>query len=480
MNVTREKSDIFAQIAALRVSSEGYPKFSNTNSIDSISQETNSLDFLLDLTKSLIGFEPLKEGLIDVLTHNLEDIELDVKKALKEALKSLVSCSINPSLPDSFVQDGITLEIDRVDLLDKFKVNPNSGAGKLLYNDVNSGTNSTDFNTFLYEVIQDNGGTSSWGNQTLGEDILNIRFTQNATTSNGNNNTLNIKPSSNYEDSKLTDINNDYIDSIKLFETNKLINSVIESLFGSISLNTSKNKNTIENEIKIQEIIDRVINLDEEEIVDNSFFQFSNEELSNIESKAEMKRKGKRLITTCDNVESEISFESIKSLDSELDEFNTQTVTPQLIERKTRIVRNALDSLAEESASNVDSRDRYNVKVNLIEEMLRNIMNSIVGVILSPKLIGILALNHLIVYGETFKDIEEFMIKNKSLLTSVLRTIRDSVVSILLERVLKEIKTLVADNIIRTQVERVKYSQAQLSSLVGVDTEILRNISGLT
>jgi hypothetical protein len=74
MDVTREKGEIFGQIAALRVSSEGYPRFSISNSLPSISQSTNSLDFLVDLAKALIGFDALKETLVDVLTHNLDDI----------------------------------------------------------------------------------------------------------------------------------------------------------------------------------------------------------------------------------------------------------------------------------------------------------------------------------------------------------------------------------------------------------------------
>ena len=103
MDVTREKSNVFGQIAALRVSSEGFPKFSIDNSISSISQATNSLDFLVDLSKALIGFESLKETLIDVLTHNLGDIDGNVKKTLKIALKQFVSCELNPSIPTSFI-----------------------------------------------------------------------------------------------------------------------------------------------------------------------------------------------------------------------------------------------------------------------------------------------------------------------------------------------------------------------------------------
>lgn len=477
MDVTREKSEVFGQIAALRVSSQGFPKFSISNSIESISQKANSLDFLVDLSKSLIGFDALKETLIDVLTHNLDEIELDIKQALKKALKQLVSCSINPSLPSSFVNDGITLELSNIDLLDMFKVDPTTEAGKLLYNDISTGTNSSDFNTFLYNVIQ-NGSTGFWGNQTTNNDIFEIKFTQVALTSLLPNNTLNIKPSLAYRNAKLTDINNDYIDSIQLFETNKLMNNIVESIFGTISFNVSKNKRTIETEIKIQEIIDKIINTDEDVIIDDSYFQFSNDEMSHIEHKAEMRRKGMIVVTTCGDAESTINFNTLSQVNSQLDSLYNEPNTPELIEIKTTIVRNALDLLANESAENVANEDKLNIKLNFIEKMLKNIMNSIMNVVLSPKLIGILALNHSIIYGTPFTSVEDFMSKNKVLVNALLQSIRDYVISLLMARILKEIKILMADNIIKTQIERVSYKKAQLASLVGAKTDALRNFSG--
>jgi hypothetical protein len=254
MDVTREKSNVFGQIAALRVSAEGYPKQLLTNSIASISQKTNSLDFLVDLHKSLIGFESLKESLVDVLTYNLDEIELDIKQAIKKALKSMVSCSINPKIPQSFIDNGIDVELNKIDLLGMFKTSPFTNAGKLLYNDPNGLSDSTDFNTFLYNTIQGNT-TGNWGAVTTGNDILQITFNEEGVSPELPNNTLNIKPSDYYADTlnkkKLPDLNNDYIDSIKLFNSAKLINNIIESVFGTVSLNISKDKKQIKNEIKI-------------------------------------------------------------------------------------------------------------------------------------------------------------------------------------------------------------------------------------
>lgn len=483
MDVTKEKSNVFGQIAALRVSAEGYPKMGILNSLPSITQQTNSLDFLVDLVKALIGFEALKESLVDVLTYNLEEIELEIKKAIKKALKSMVSCSINPSIPQDFIDNGVTIELSKIDLLEIFKVDPLSQAGRLFYDDRYGLFDSTDFNTFLYNVIQDNGGTTAWGLQTTNNEILQLRFDENGPDPNSPNNTINVKPGAYYTNTafnkKLPDLNNDYIDSIKLFNPQKLINNIIESVFGTISLNIGKSKEQIKNEIRIEDIINRIINADCDVVIDDSYFAFSNEEINSIDYRAEIRKQGKTIVTTCDNVESSVSYDNLEALNDDLEALSAVTSNSQFIELTTTIVNGGLDILADDAASNVGERDKLNVKINFIENMLRHLMSAIVNVILSPKLIIILAVNHTIVYGETFENTEDFLNKNRGLVRAVLQSVRDAVISVLMTRVLKQVKVLVTDNIIKTQIERVKFKKAQIASMVGVPTDLLRQISGL-
>ena len=482
MDITKQKGKVFSEIAALRVSAEGFPKSQLLNSLPSITQETNSLDFLMDLLKSLVGFESLKDSLVDALTHNLDDIEIEIKEALKKILKSMVSCSINPSIPSDFTNNGIILELEKIDFLNILKTAPTTQAGKLLYNDVNSGTQSTDFNTFLYNLIQDNGSTHSWGENTFEHNILNITFNPIAPNPSDPNNSIIVKPNGYYETEgkKLTDLNNDYIDSIKLFESSKLINNIIDIVFGSISVDINKDIRTLQNELKVEDIIDRIINSDIEDEIDNSYFSFSNSEILDIEYRSELRRKGLNLITTCENKPTSINIDTLTNLDNELTLLNTQSPSGELNELITTTVRNGIDELAEEAVENINAEDKLNVKLNFIEDMLKHLMTAIVNVILSPKLIVILAMNHMIIHGESFKSVQDFMEKNKALIDEVLSVVRDAIVSILMAKVLKEIKKIVADNLIKVQTEKIKNIKAQLSSLIGVPNDVLRKISGLT
>ena len=307
-----------------------------------------------------------------------------------------------------------------------------------------------------------------------------ILFNEDGVSPTDPNNSINIKPSSYYANNKkLPDLNNDYIDSIKLFDSAKLINNIVESVFGTISLNVSKDKKRIKNEIRIEDIINRIINADEDITIDDSYFTFTNEELNSIDYRAEVKRKGMRIVSTCGDAESSVSFDTLTQLNSELDILAAQPQTPQLMEVITTVVRKGLDDLANDSADNVSEHDKLNVKINFIENMLRQLMTAIVNALLSPKLTIILAVNHSIIYGEVFEDTEDFMKKNSVLLTAVLQSVRDAVIDVLMDKVLKAVKQLVFDNIIKTQIERVKFKKAQLASLVGTPTDILRQISGL-
>lgn len=479
MSIIDQKKKVFGDIAALRASAEGFPKFKINASFPSINNEGNSLDFLTDLLKSLVGFESLKNVVVNTLTHNLENIEDDIKLILKKELKKLVSCSINPSIPDwvkhpsiNPSSTGINLELRKLDYLGTLLVDPNSQAGNLLYDDVISGLNSTDFNTFLFNTIQDDGVEHSWGSVSQPEDILSLTFNSIGPI----NNVVNLTVSPFYSDStngkKLTDVNNDYIDSISLFGSDKMINSIIDSLFGSISFSIKKSKRQLQKEAEIDKIINDIINADINKVIDDSYFSFSNEDARIFENIVNNRRNGIAIL------EGSTPYESIIPIDN-LTTFNQQIFTATTTVQRATTLNAGLDDLANISSQGLSGSDVYAAKLNFIDNIIKKLMTAIANVILSPKLVMIFALNHAIIYGISFEDSIDFMRKNKTLIRSILNGVRDAIIAIILKEVLKSVTELVAKNVIETQIEKAKMQQAQLASLVGVPQETLRIISGL-
>jgi hypothetical protein len=474
MGIVDDKKKVFGQIGALRTLTEGFPDVTLTNSFPSLNNEESSLDFLIDLLKSLIGFEEMKESVVDVLTYQLRDIELEVKKAIKLELKSIVSCGVDPSLPD-FIKStgvGVNIRIDKVDFLNLMKINPAGPEGKFVYDDYASQLSSEDFNTFLYYTIQ-NTNPQDWGSQTLSSDIFTISYIEDNGT---DTNMLNMKAHPNYDNKKLTDLNNDYIDSISIFGSDKMLTNIIDGLFGTLTSVLNKSQRQLEEEEKINNVIESIINMDDNKPLSDNFFTFSNEQIQIIEDTAKNRRNGIRILNNCESVVSSVPVSAIESYTDDL------TGATNDIERK-EVISDSIENMASVSAiSDQNVKNDFTIKLNFIELLIRRLMTSIVNFIVSPKIIMIFLVNYKIIYGqnEEYSDAVDFLKQNKGLIRGIVKKVRDLIISILLKKALKAISELVAASAVKSQIEKANNNIAQLLSLVGVPQSVIRMITNLT
>lgn len=472
MSILDKKQKIFGNIAAARTLTEGLPNLKLSASLSSINTGGNSIGFLSDLIKSLIGYEALVSSVVDILTHSLSDIEREIKIALKTELKNIVSCGVDPHLP-TWIQStgtGITIEVNKIDFLDQFKVDPNSIAGRLLYNDITTPlTNSTDFNTFLYGVIQDDGNTYTWNN------ILDITF-NSLGTGNTPNNTITFKANTSYNTRTLTDLNNNFVDSLTLFNTENIINQIVDIIYGSIATTIGKSLKQLENEAKINTIVEKMIDNDNKNPISDDAFTFTNEETYKNQLDAANRRKGRRVLNLSSELSSSIPISNLTTFN---DELTGATSTSQ----KKVIISNNLDKMANSSGANVQNRINLKaVKLDFIQQIVNNLIKAIVGKVLSPKVITIFMVNYKIIYGPTatFDDGIDFILKNKNLFHNIIKRVTEEIVKILLKIALKRISELVAEAIAKKEIEKNKNKLTQLLSLVGVPQEALRIIKGLS
>ncbi len=471
MSILDKKRKVFGNIAAAKTLTESMPKLKLSSSFPSINNNGDSITFLTDLIKSLIGYAALIKAFVDILTHSIEEIEVEIKKALKLELKGIVSCGIDPSLP-SFIKstgDGIVIEVKKIDFLDLMKVDPNSVSGKLLYDDPTAGLTSTDFNTFLYAVIQDDGTTHTWNN------ILDFTFVSLDPNGINPNNSLIIKANPSYNTKTLNDLNNNFVDSLKLFNTEGLVNKIIDMVFGSISFNLGKTRKQLEAEGKINAVIDKMVNADESESISDTYFVFDNEEVSKIQAAADERKKGIIKIKSSTTFDASINQNSLTLFN---DEMGTAVTTQQ----KKDVLSSNLDAMADETTKNsTNPQDKQTIKLNFIQKLIDTLIKSIVGVILSPKVVLIFLVNFKIVYGPTanFTDGVDFIKKNKALFRQIIKKITKLIIQFLLTIALKRIAELVGEAQLKKQVDKAKNKVAQLLSLVGVPQEAIRIIKGL-
>jgi hypothetical protein len=472
MAIIDKKRKIFGRIAAARILTEGLPKLKNSSSFPSINNKGDSILFLTDLIKSLVGFEVLVSALVDTLINSLPKIERDIKQVLKLELKSIVSCGVDPSLPSWFKSTGggIVIEVKKIDFADILRTDPNSVGGNLIYSDITPVlTDSRDFNTFLYGVIQDDGVTHTWSLQNnLGFLIPLIDITFNSLGTGGNpNNTLTIKANQNYDSKTLTDVNNDFINSLTLFSTENIVNKVMDLIYGSISSAIGKTVKQLTQEAQINEIIDKMVSNVNKNPINDSAFSFSNAENYAQGLSAVNRQIGSTPINVGQTVPSSVPLQSLTSFNQDM-----SSVTSVL--DKTNVLSQNLNSMANISALNVPKiSDIPTVKLDFIQQIISNLIKGIVSILLSPKVIFSFVINYKIVYGPnaTFTDAIDFIKQNKNLMNSIMRSISEEIIAILLTIALKEISLLAAAEFVKRQKEKATTKLAQLQSLIGVPTD---------
>jgi len=205
--------------------------------------------------------------------------------------------------------------------------------------------------------------------------------------------------------------------------------------------------------------------------INDSAFSFTKEEIYSHELDAMNRKKGSAIIEVGKTVTSSVPIEDLTT-------FNQNMLsTSSIIEKKDFLTTN-LNNMATKSASNVLSQmDVPTVKVNFIQQIINNLIKGIISIILTPKIILSFIINHKIVYGPdaTFTDAIDFIKKNKNLTNSIMRTISEEIIRILMGVALKEIASLVAAKAIKKQKEKAINKQAQLQSLGGVPSSQIKD-----
>jgi hypothetical protein len=485
MAIVDKKKEIFGKIAAARTLTDNMPSRKSTSSFSSINNNGNSVSFLTDLIQSLVGYEALVEIIVDTLTISMSEIENSVKKALKKELKNLINCDIDPSIPSWFrsTGDGVIIELRKIDFIDILRTPPSSIEGSLLYKDITPNLiDSTDFNTFLYGLIQDDGVTHTWNG------ILDFTFNSVGDDLTPNN-TLLIKTNPLYDDKTLTDLNNNYIDSISLFDTSSILTQVMDIIYGSISSSVGKSLKQLENEALINKTLDKFINNTNATNLQDSAFTFSKEEIYSGQLEALDRKKGVKKIKipsesnagqnsqTLNQSLNEISASvPLASLTSFNDNVNNST---DLLTKKNSVI-SGLNQMSFDTIKNVKNPvDNTTVKFDFVNEIIKNLGKAIINKILLPNVIILYLINYKIVYGETeqYENSIDFLKKNKNLINRIIKTIGTEIITILLRVSLKHIERLVAAKIAKKVIEKNTLNLSQILSLTGAPKARLKSIT---
>ena len=469
--VLEKKKKIFAKIAAAKAMI-GKKKKKLAKSMDSINNRGNSLSFLSDLIKSLIGSMALIDVVVNFISNHMQEIEDLIKNSLKEELQKLVSCGINPTVPAFLTNPGIIIELSKIDFLDLFKTDPNSKFGSLMYLDITSPlTNSTDFNTFLYGVIKEDGTQHTW------DGMLDITFNSVGAmvgTKFRPNNALTIKLNPSFSLTKLPNLNNSFITKGKLIDSEKVINKTIDVIYGSVSSYIQKSLKQLQAEAEINDVIDKIVESNNKETIDDGYFTFTNEEVYKQQEAALWRKKGILKLECCNKVPASIPPQMLLDLNSEL--------ASATVYNKTEIIKNNINRMAEQNTVNSDNpEDDTAIKLGFIQKVIDTLIKAIASTIISPKIVFIFLINFKIVYGESeeYANAIDFMKLTKNLFKLIVKKITEKFMKEMMKVALTYIGDLTTEMAAKRQIEKATDKKSQLLSLTGVPQEALRLIKGL-
>lgn len=469
MAIIDDKREIFGRIAALNAL---IPKFKKNDSLDSVNNEKNIMKFLADLLVVLAELQALKDITIDVITYQIPKLEEEIKEALKQTLKETCGCDINPSIPNFFKSTGAGIEIPvkSLDFFDIMKINPQTVDGGLIYTDVSSGVNSKDFNTYLNFTIQDENTDQVF------ENILNSKFQQS--TPNGNN-ILTFKADSSYDSGKsMVDFNNDFIDSISLFgnkaslDSKSIINLILEEIFSSISSSDliNKSREQIKKEVELKKTLQKFIDSDSE-VIQESVYTFTNDELAEIDKLTENKKKGILEIQCCGNVNLTIPKDDIIDINNNFDALNLNDKEGELA-----VVEKTLNDLANIQADQGPNEDAESVKYNFFKEIIDKLIVMFMTQIISPKFVTVLMVNFTIANGGTapkYKNAIDLIKSNEKVFKAIRKRLVTSIIAIVLIYVLKLYIKKILLNKAADKIEKATNYYKVINSLIPIENKYI-------
>jgi hypothetical protein len=459
------KRNLLNEIAALRSLNTGFPELNLSSSFPSLDNNSNIIDFLLDLIKNLIGFEQLKEELIRFLTYQTNSIEATIKLILKNILKKYFSCSTDALIPDFMIDglgDGFNVSVRQVDFFGLLKVDPNSIGGQLIYGNIEQ-----DLNAFLYNVLQGNSGT--W------KSLLVVEYLpQGVVDGVVKTNVFNVKIDSSWSGRTVNDFINTFIDSVILFTLPSLINKIFDIIFGAISSLLGKSPSEVEGEVELELLVNKIVDLPDT-VIDNSYFDFTPDEINYFNERVDERLNGRRILKDCNFVSSSIN-------PNDLVDTNQQLSSAATLVEIQRVLDNQFTILANQATDNLDETSQEFGILNFFEQLFKGIIQGLANVVFAPKIMFLFVTYFKIVNNSVgFVNFKDFLQQNREF---VIEIIREALLPLLTEFLLKLCIKYVTQLAIADQVgkfrEITKNQQLQILSLTGVPQDVRNLIARLT
>ena len=293
----------------------------------------------------------------------------------------------------------------------------------------------------------------------------------NVASYHGGNTYLDVKDNYYYHKT-LFQFNADYIYSLKLFDSKTLAARLLESLTGcfNVGLDLSIEERVVQAEV--DKVVHDIVESDDAVITD-CFFSFTNDEYNDMLERSELQRLGvyvspdgavggmidpESVMSAINGLAPNATQEEIKTaIETSLFEL-TKTITPEYNgERETGI--------------------NYNLRANMIDNLLQSLANVIVMSVLTPKVYLLMAVNLKILGQEPNFDLMGFIDHFRQLIVGIIRTIRDNIMQMFKDWLMEIIGDLAKRIGAKLVLEQMQYYQILLKKCIDC-FKLKRNLIG--
>lgn len=250
------------------------------------------------------------------------------------------------------------------------------------------------------------------------------------------------------------EFNHEFLMSLKLYDAKTYLSQITQNLLGqgNFTANFSITKEELMMNEMLNQLTDRVINLDDSEI-DDCYFNFSNDEYIEMVNNSLNKR----------NV-GEGNEERINELLTQIeniDKVNGQEASEE--ETKTR-VKNALTEITKEvvdGKNTVNANAGWKFNYDYQFELIRMLVYPFIKPLFSPKVMTLILINTYVMgnplkLGEKIVTFEDLMPYFTNILTNIIKQIKDIIIEILYSWVIEKLAPLLTLFTLRLVMEQLE------------------------
>ena len=488
-SLDKKKSDVTKQLNELK---------SGTNDIkNQLKNEVkNQLEQLLDLFKQSLPKSGNK-SLNTISRFFLEAAEATksrLNEILIEEVVSTIGCSEEQSYEDKLNQP-FYIKVSQVDLFKRLKYSPDDKDAKFYYENSTTapGAIPNSVNRALYERLQNLGQSyqTQFGSDyrgVSGQDLFDIEYVQFypaiGPTNFGDFFKITLKPQLNSR-TTVSDFLRDYYGSIDILQFDVLTAEIMNALTGAFDFSIGLTTDEMREQTKFDLILKRIMGvctdpakkidvagtakLSDQDFIDDSFFEISNQELRFIEEKINNTINGVVQFEDCGDLRLPVNVQASRTI---VEDVITENVSSKKIDR----VEQAMAELSNDPkwkelvpSLGLD----INFKASLDTSLITQLPKIVFKTVLSPKvMLGFLIMVKAVSsqfsaqLDNLFDDLEKFMKTFKKFVVNFMQRVTSIFVEELFKIVKKQIKQLV-EKILSDIVKEAKNKQlAMYSSIV--------------